>query len=295
MNKKIILSLFIILCLLTSINIVLADENASGDTSVDEVDGKLSAAPTTEVSSDAPVKASAPSNDIKIDLKIIWKVDSVPDFVEVNILKDGSIVKTVALSEDNEWKATVELPAYDDAGNEITYEVEEVDSDGFDVSYDGNQETGFIITNAPAKLGASNDDAVVADGQLEPGVNYDITPADDGGSDDGGSDNPTGSDDVANVGGSDDGQVEEGDSSDDAPIADSTADDTNSSSDDTNSSSKDTNNTQPVNKTIKVVKKVVKAQDKHEPKEIPRAGNPVAILVLVLMGIVFASIRSRRD
>ena len=288
MNKKIILSFLIILCLLTSINFVLADENGSADTSIDDVDEKVGAAPTTEVSysSSGSSMVAAPSGDISIDLQVIWNGGSAPDSVDVKILKDGAVVKTVALSEDNDWKATVELPMYDDNGNEITYDVEEADVDGFEASYTGDQEKGFIITNSPADspLKASDSDVVGDDAPTSDGQ---------GGSDDGSSDgqgSSDGSDDTANQG-------TETPTSDDQPTEVPIADSINNDTDDGNSTS-DNNNTQPVNKTVKVVKKVVKVQDKDkkpEPKPMPPAGNPIAVLVLVLIGIVFASMRRRRD
>ena len=295
MNKKIILSFLIILCLLTSINFVLADENGSADTSIDDVDEKVGAAPTTEVSyssssGSGSSMVAAPSGDISIDLQVIWNGGSAPDSVDVKILKDGAVVKTVALSEDNDWKATVELPMYDDNGNEITYDVEQADVDGFEASYTGDQEKGFIITNSPvdSPLKASDDSDVVGDDE----------PADDGQggiADDQGDDNPE-----EPINPSDDTPEEEPVTSvpDDQPTDVPLADSLNNDTDDGNSTSDDNNNTQPVNKTVKVVKKVVKVQDKDkkpEPKPMPPAGNPIAVLVLVLIGIVFASMRRRRD
>lgn len=275
MNKKIILSLFILFCLLTSINFALAYDNGSGDASAGAVDEKMGSAPTTNVYSGSPKASSpsvaaAPSDEIKIDLEVFWKGGSAPDFVEVNILKDGSIVKTVALSKDNDWKATVELPMYDDDGSEITYEVKEVTPNGFEASYKGDQKTGFTITNIPSKLGAPSSTETVGDDEPTPNLSDDVPVNDDDGSNDTGDNQTEGTD---------------------APITDATG-----NGNDTDSSSKDTGDTQPVNKTVKVVKKVVKAQDKKdEPKRTPPTGNPIAILVLVLIGTVFVSMRGRKD
>src|SRR5699024_1514931 len=56
--------------------------------------------------------------------------------------------KTVELNEGNDWKATFkDLDVYDEKGEEIAYDVEELDVDGYNSTVDGNDTEGFVITN----------------------------------------------------------------------------------------------------------------------------------------------------
>src|SRR5699024_650886 len=56
--------------------------------------------------------------------------------------------ETVELNEDNDWKATFEnQDVYDKEGNEIDYQVEELDVDGYNSVVTGDASDGFIVTN----------------------------------------------------------------------------------------------------------------------------------------------------
>ncbi|MYL58299.1 Cna B-type domain-containing protein, partial [Virgibacillus halodenitrificans] len=56
--------------------------------------------------------------------------------------------QTVKLSEKNDWKATFkDLSVYDEAGEVIDYQVEELKVDGYNSAVTGDRVNGFIITN----------------------------------------------------------------------------------------------------------------------------------------------------
>lgn len=267
MNKKIILSLLIIFCLLASVNFVLANEDASADKNLE---------------SNSAVKETT-NPLIKINLKVDWKGDgSTPSSVVVNILKDGSVVKNVTLSKSNDWKADVELPS----GN---YNVREVAPKGYDVSYSGNQKTGFVITNAPISALAAGEDSIAAAGTADDPENDpenvpgDVSKVNENG------ENYQSNGDNNNV--SDNESDNESNNETPMVIApNNSTDDGNSTGNETNSTTGNT--TKVITKTIyKVTKVPVK---KAQQKQIPKAGNPIAVLVVVLIGIVVVSIGSRR-
>lgn len=89
----------------------------------------------------------------KIDLPVIkkWENDNEtdrPDFIEIDLLKDGKVLETVKLTPENDWKHEFKgLDKTDDKGKEIEYTVEEVPIDGYDVTIDGNVKDGYTITN----------------------------------------------------------------------------------------------------------------------------------------------------
>ncbi|PXW83624.1 putative surface anchored protein, partial [Pseudogracilibacillus auburnensis] len=56
--------------------------------------------------------------------------------------------QTVELNEENAWKATFkDLRVYDESGEEIDYQVEEMDVDGYKSTVTGDAADGFIVTN----------------------------------------------------------------------------------------------------------------------------------------------------
>ena len=101
--------------------------------------------------------ANEPSN---ISVKIKWddkgQTDKRPDFVTINILKNGQIVDKIILNESNSWKATIEVD------NDGSYSVEEDDTtlSNYSISITGNPDIGFTITNAfkSDTLGAAGND-----------------------------------------------------------------------------------------------------------------------------------------
>ena len=68
-----------------------------------------------------------------------------PDEITINLLANGEVVDTVKVTEADDWKFIFEnLPKFE-AGEEITYTIEEVKVDGYEASYDG-----YIVTNTHA-------------------------------------------------------------------------------------------------------------------------------------------------
>src|SRR5690625_5991788 len=56
--------------------------------------------------------------------------------------------QTVELNEENDWKATfTDLRVYDESGEEIDYQVEELEVDGYNSVVTGDSSDGFIVTN----------------------------------------------------------------------------------------------------------------------------------------------------
>src|SRR5699024_3182699 len=56
--------------------------------------------------------------------------------------------QTAELNEENDWKATFEdLYVYDKSGEEIDYQVEELEVDGYNSVVTGDSSDGFIVTN----------------------------------------------------------------------------------------------------------------------------------------------------
>ena len=92
---------------------------------------------------------------IDIPVKKVWSdnnSNSRPESVAVNLIADGAEtpVKTVTLSEENNWAATFEdLPKYKNGGTEIEYEVKEAEVDGYYTSYSINAETGPRSCTSP--------------------------------------------------------------------------------------------------------------------------------------------------
>ena len=71
-----------------------------------------------------------------------------PDSVMVNLLADGTVIKTVELNESNGWALMLSgLPKYGDDGHEIQYTVNEVSVPGYTTTITGDPATGFTITN----------------------------------------------------------------------------------------------------------------------------------------------------
>ena len=90
---------------------------------------------------------------INITVKKVWVdgdniVEARPDSVTVFLFANGDKIKTVELSEENDWTYTFELLDLNDAdGEEINYTVDEQDVDKYDKTITGDTESGFTITN----------------------------------------------------------------------------------------------------------------------------------------------------
>lgn len=90
---------------------------------------------------------SKESPKISIPLKKNW-VGKKAEKAIVNLYANGEIVYTADLSEENAWSFVFEdLDKLDQNGNEITYTVEEVPIDGYQVSLSGSAGEGFVLTN----------------------------------------------------------------------------------------------------------------------------------------------------
>ena len=72
-----------------------------------------------------------------------------PENVTITLLANGKDYGTIILSEENEWKGEFkDLPIYDSEKEVITYTVREDNvPEGYVDSYEGDEETGFIIHN----------------------------------------------------------------------------------------------------------------------------------------------------
>ncbi|GAA0462923.1 Cna B-type domain-containing protein [Alkalibacillus silvisoli] len=85
-----------------------------------------------------------------IEVNKVWKEDEAahrPEFITINLLRDGEIIKTVDVSADDQWSYVfMDLEKYNKNGKEHTYSVEEVAVEGYDVTID-ETEKGFKITN----------------------------------------------------------------------------------------------------------------------------------------------------
>ena len=125
MNKEILIVLLVAICLITSVGVI-----------------------------------SAANDSHFIPVKIVRNGDgNIPDFVIVELIKDGKVIDTKKITAEDSWKTTFKV---DDDGN---YKVKEKTLDGcsFTVSKDGD---GFIIKNVFDKeevIGVSNDESVAAD------------------------------------------------------------------------------------------------------------------------------------
>src|SRR5699024_6377260 len=85
----------------------------------------------------------------KVKVQKEWMGEKL-DEVVIHLLADGVSVDTVVLSDDNDWRHTFsDLPVVHDVSDEeaTVYTVVEEEVEGYQVSVDGNQKDGFVITN----------------------------------------------------------------------------------------------------------------------------------------------------
>ena len=85
---------------------------------------------------------------ISIPVQKQW-VGTPTDYVDIQLMADGTMVDTISLSADNDWAYTfTELPKYDETdGHEIEYTVEETAVEGYTTGISGTAGSGFTITN----------------------------------------------------------------------------------------------------------------------------------------------------
>nr|WP_236873043.1 Cna B-type domain-containing protein [Clostridioides difficile] len=87
-----------------------------------------------------------PVEKISISVEKKW-VGKEKESVTINLLADGTKVKSEVLNADNNWKFTfTELDKYKD-GNEIVYTVSEEEIAGYDTKITGNMADGFKVVN----------------------------------------------------------------------------------------------------------------------------------------------------
>ncbi|AMD17322.1 hypothetical protein TL18_04355 [Methanobrevibacter sp. YE315] len=174
MNKKIFTILCIAIFLIASVSFISAAENFSAD-SGSVVDAK----------SVNDVQTVSKSKDIKV--KIVWddsgKASDRPAQVKVNLIKNGAVVDTIILNNENGWSGAFKVQ------NDGNYKVT-ADVSGYSTSISGNADNGFVITNcaSEAKLGATGDNPVVeadnATADDNNTANVENTTADDNATDD---------------------------------------------------------------------------------------------------------------
>jgi hypothetical protein len=105
---------------------------------------EVNASPKTEV-----------SKLTSITIKKVWNTDESTEATEhiiVQLLKDGTVVKTATLSKDNNWQIT-----YNDMPESDAYSIKEIDvPKGFTATY---SQTGYVFT-------VTNTSTLIQTGQL---------------------------------------------------------------------------------------------------------------------------------
>ena len=76
-----------------------------------------------------------------------------PDSVTINLYANGESVDSVELNEENEWKYTWSVLAYDEDGEAIEYTIDEEKVEGYDTAILGNAEEGFTVINTHSGTG----------------------------------------------------------------------------------------------------------------------------------------------
>lgn len=120
---------------------------------------EINETPTEFILSDSP--SSQLEYDLTGDSITVWNTKEKTDIhvrkvwvgpsaesVTVYLKEGDEAVKSIALSEENNWQYTfTDLDEYDSNGEIIQYSVEEEDIDGYSSLISGDAEEGFIITN----------------------------------------------------------------------------------------------------------------------------------------------------
>ena len=65
-----------------------------------------------------------------------------PNHVTVQLIEDGTVIKTASLRDSNSWQHT-----FKNLDSSKRYTVQEIAVEGYSVSYEGNAATGIVITN----------------------------------------------------------------------------------------------------------------------------------------------------
>lgn len=85
----------------------------------------------------------------KVDVEKQWEGKALEE-VEIVLYANGEKIKSIILSEENNWKHTFNsLPVYLDQDGEeaIEYTIDEIDVEGYEKTISGDQNEGFIVVN----------------------------------------------------------------------------------------------------------------------------------------------------
>ncbi len=135
MDKKLLTILLVAVFLIASVSFISA-----ADTSDEEI----------SVSKNIPVKIKWNDND---------QTDYRPSSVTVSLIKDGSVVDTKTLSEENSWSATFNVDG------DGSFSVKQSEISDYSTSTSGSSSSGFVIINKlnAGTLGAAEEEIPLGD------------------------------------------------------------------------------------------------------------------------------------
>nr|WP_289038316.1 Cna B-type domain-containing protein [uncultured Allobacillus sp.] len=85
-----------------------------------------------------------------IEVSKVWVNDEKqdrPEFITVNLLQNGEVIKTVDISEEDQWSYVfANLDKYNENGEEYKYTINEIPVEGYDVTIEESANS-FVITN----------------------------------------------------------------------------------------------------------------------------------------------------
>src|SRR5699024_5778678 len=100
-----------------------------------------------EITEDEQVVEVEATNNQITDISVEKKWNNAGGETESVTVKLLPTDQTAELNEENDWKATFkDLHVYDESGEEIDYEVEELEVDGYNSEVTGDKEDGFVVT-----------------------------------------------------------------------------------------------------------------------------------------------------
>src|SRR5699024_11098276 len=101
-----------------------------------------------EITEDEQVVEKDATNNQITDISVEKKWNNAGGDTESVTVKLLPTDQTAELNEENDWQAKFEnLHVYDESGEEIDYQVEELEVDGYNSAVDGDKEDGFVVTN----------------------------------------------------------------------------------------------------------------------------------------------------
>jgi hypothetical protein len=105
------------------------------------------------------VKNKKEKISLKIDKEWIDTYEDLrPDSIEVVILNGDKEVKKVNISKEENWTKTIELDKYDEDGNEITYDLLEMDAQHYYVTIERTEDGFKIINDSKDKYKTDNEE-----------------------------------------------------------------------------------------------------------------------------------------